>query len=117
MVNKFFNQHSCFSKVLLLIGGIGLLTCQVSEDKELTSLSDYLIAYNVAVDSQSTDYDVFIVDPVNLYRYNVTNLRDVAWTYLAVDDQILLISDRDTCQRCFYSVSYTHLTLPTSDLV
>jgi hypothetical protein len=102
MVNWSYSHHFSSWKVLLFIGGISLVACQCSGDQQLVSLSEYLIAYNVAVDSQSTDYDVFILDPVSLARHNVTNLQDVAWTYLAINDQILMISDRDTCERCFY---------------
>lgn len=63
----------------------------------------YLIAYNVYIpDSTRNNYEVFVTNPDGTGVQNLTRHRDVAWTYLAVDDKILFISDRDTCYRCFF---------------
>lgn len=76
-----------------------LLSCQVDRKDELNK---YLLAYNVAVDVDEDDYDIFILDPIKGKHENITRNPDVAWTYLAHDGQIFFISDRDTCKRCYY---------------
>lgn len=70
---------------------------------ELQASRLYKIAYNVNIPSEErSDYDVFAMELDGSNRKNLTNHPDVAWTYLAVEDRILFISDRDTCQRCFF---------------
>ncbi len=63
--------------------------------------ANFIIAYNVAMDDEQSDYDIWTVDPVTRVHSNITNHPDVAWTYLAIDNKILFLSDRDTCTRCF----------------
>lgn len=63
----------------------------------------WLIAYNVHLpDTTRDDYEVFTMNMDGSNKQNVTKHPDVAWTYEAVDDSLLFISDRDTCYRCFF---------------
>lgn len=65
-------------------------------------LSDYLIAYNVAVDTEKDDYDVWVMNPDGTGKKNITNHPDVAWTYYAFEDQVYFISDRGKPKRNYY---------------
>lgn len=82
--------------------GTTLIACKSQNTNQHSSETEYLLAYNVAMNADQSDYDVWTVDPKTGEKTNVTNNADVAWTYQAVEDKILLISDRDTCNRCFY---------------
>ena len=62
----------------------------------------YRIAYNVLVDSESDDYDVFSMNPDGSDKRNITNNKDVAWTYYAYKDRLFFISDRGACKRCYF---------------
>ena len=65
-------------------------------------LGDYLIAYNVAVDTEKDDYDVWTMNPDGSGKRNITNHPDVAWTYYAHDDELYFISDRGKPKRNYY---------------
>ena len=40
---------------------------------------DYLVAYNVLVDTENDNYDIWVVDPLSRESKNITNHSDVAW--------------------------------------
>lgn len=63
---------------------------------------DYKIAYNVLVDRESDNYDVFMMNLDGGGKQNITNHKDVAWTYDATGSTLYFISDRDTCRRCYF---------------
>jgi TolB protein len=65
------------------------------------SAQQYRIAFNVAVDLKADNYDVFSMNLDGSDRKNITNHKDVAWTYYAWKDRLFFISDRDTCKRCY----------------
>jgi TolB protein len=64
----------------------------------------YRLAYNVYVpDSlRPDDYEIFTMELDGSDKQNVTDHPDVAWTYLAHDDHIFFISDRDTASRHYF---------------
>lgn len=62
----------------------------------------YRIAYNVMVDEDADDYDVFIMGMDGTGPQNLTRNPDVAWTYAAGKERVYFISDRDTCRRCYF---------------
>jgi TolB protein len=64
--------------------------------------SAYYVAYNVQVDSKTDNYDVFAVHLDGSHPRNITNHKDVAWTYLAWKNRLFFISDRDTARRNYY---------------
>jgi TolB protein len=62
------------------------------------------IAYNIAVKDSSgkSNYEVFTMNLDGSNSQNITNNKDVAWTYRAYKNTLYFISDRDTCYRCFF---------------
>ena len=62
----------------------------------------YKIAFNSVVDSAADNYDVFAVNADGSGLSNVTNHKDVAWTYYAWSDRLFFVSDRDACRRCYF---------------
>ncbi len=64
---------------------------------------DYFIAYNIHIpDTTKDDWEVMIMNADGSDKRNLTQHDDVAWTYYAYRDKLYLISDRDTCYRCFF---------------
>lgn len=63
---------------------------------------DYRIAYNVMVDSLGKNYDVFTMRPDGSNKQNISQGPGVEWVYLAAGDKLFVVSDQDTCERCFY---------------
>lgn len=90
---------------LVVIGfySVTTISCTSVEKAERTAkavdLDDYRLAYNVMVDGEKDDYDIFTMELDGSDPQNVTRSADVAWTYLASGDQIFFISDRDTAKR------------------
>lgn len=62
----------------------------------------YVIAYNVAVDTEKDDYDVWVMNPDGTGKKNITNNPDVAWTYSATGADLYIISDRSAPKRNYY---------------
>ncbi len=60
------------------------------------------IAYNVLVDPSTDDYDVFIMDLEGGNPINISNNQSLDWVYSAYGDKLYVISDRDTCNRCYF---------------
>jgi TolB protein len=75
---------------------ISLITCSCQQDRE------YLIAYNVLVDADIDNYDIFSMNMDGSNKTNITNNNDVAWSYLAWTNTIFFLSDRDTIQRTYF---------------
>lgn len=63
---------------------------------------NYKIAYNVAQDSKTEDYEIYSMNLDGTGKKNITNHKDVAWTYYAWKETLFFISDRDACKRCFF---------------
>lgn len=86
---------------------IFIIACANNNKKKITNSNaetELSIAYNVYVPDSinENNYEVFRTDLEGKKSINLTNHPDVAWTYLAIKNKILFISDRDTCYRCFY---------------
>lgn len=72
------------------------------EALKYTLEDNFGLVFNVAMNEQQTDYDVWFLDLKSKTKKNITkNPKDVAWAYGA-DDKVLFISDKDTCVRCIY---------------
>ncbi len=89
-----------------IVIGVWILGCSgqtenTADDRTETNSDAYIIAYNVyAPDSLKEDnYEIFTMAMDGSDRKNITTNPDVAWTYLAWNDKIFFISDRDTSQR------------------
>lgn len=60
------------------------------------------IAYNVHIpDSSKDNWDIMVMNMDGSGKKNITHHSDVAWTYDAVGDRLLFISDRDSSYRYF----------------
>lgn len=68
----------------------------------VSAFPQYRIAFNVFQNQETDDYDVYSMNIDGSDRRNITNHKDVAWTYYAHKDRLFFISDRDACKRCFY---------------
>ncbi|TDQ16940.1 TolB protein [Algoriphagus boseongensis] len=84
---------------------LALLFFGCNQTEKDISNEEYLIAYNTfEPDSSAEDnWEIRILDPKDsLGSKNLTHHPDVAWTYLAFEDKIYFISDRDTAYRHFF---------------
>lgn len=87
--------------ILLIINNFNLFS--QSEKTALKVPDNYLIAYNVnAKDSSGDNYEIMIMNADGSDKKNITNHKDVAWTYYAYWDRLFFVSDRDTCYRCYF---------------
>ncbi len=64
--------------------------------------AQYKIAYNVLQDQKADDYEVYVMNTDGSEQRNVTNHKDVAWTYYSLPGKLLFISDRGACRRCYF---------------
>ncbi len=64
--------------------------------------SNSKIAFNVLQDQKADDYEVYTINPDGSGLTNITNNKDVAWTYYSVPGKILFVSDRGACKRCYF---------------
>jgi TolB protein len=62
----------------------------------------YKIAFNVLQDQKTDDYEVYTMNTDGSGITNVTNNKDVAWTYYSIPGKLLFISDRGACKRCYF---------------
>lgn len=67
--------------------------------------SSWRIAFNVLHDQKADDYEVYTIGVDGSGLKNVTNNKDVAWTYYSLPGKLLFISDRGACRRCYFLYS------------
>lgn len=85
----------------------GMNACGVTQSKEPeTDIQDsvpppYRIAYNVLVDEENYNYDVFTMNPDGSNKKNITRSEGVEWVYNSYGNRLYIFSDIDTCRRCF----------------
>ena len=60
------------------------------------------IAFNVLQVQKADDYEVYTTGIDGTGTRNVTNNKDVAWTYHSVPGKLLFVSDRGACRRCYF---------------
>jgi TolB protein len=89
-----------FKSLLAAILSVILIYSCNQQNSKTSSMQNYVIAYNVLVDNERDNYDIFTVNPENGQSNNITNNPDVAWTYTSFGNRITYISDKDTCRRC-----------------
>lgn len=63
---------------------------------------NYKIAFNVLQDQKTDDYEVYTIGFDGTGITNVTNNKDVAWTYYSIPGKLLFVSDRGACRRCYF---------------
>lgn len=64
---------------------------------------NYTLAYNIHLpDTTKDDWEIMQMNLDGSGKKNITNNKDVVWTYYAYNNRLFFISDRDTCYRCFF---------------
>ena len=79
-----------------------LAACQSRKKENTTRHTQYKIAYNVLLDSEADNYDVFVMDLNGENPRNITQLSGVEWTYYAEGEKVYFISDKDTLHRHYF---------------
>lgn len=64
--------------------------------------ASWQVAMNVLQDQKADDYEVYTIGVNGAGLKNVTNDKDVAWTYYSIPGKLLFISDRGACRRCYF---------------
>lgn len=82
--------------IRILISVLLLTFSGIAQPRELK------IAFNVLEDQKSDNYEVYLMAIDGTRVENITKHKDVAWTYHALSDRLLFVSDRDACRRCYY---------------
>ncbi|MBL7968856.1 MAG: PD40 domain-containing protein [Prolixibacteraceae bacterium] len=92
-----------FIYIFILVAIVSCKTGQKATTNSIQSVEN-AIAYNIAVKDSSgkSNYEVFTMNLDGSNSKNITNSKDVAWTYRAFRKTLYFISDRDTCYRCFF---------------
>lgn len=80
---------------LFLLAGL-LYSCggKARDDQNINSEAEYAIAYNVLVDGENINYEVFTMNIDGAERMNITNLPEVEWSYFSYRDKVFFISDK-----------------------
>lgn len=78
-------------------------SCNSRSDTSSTDLpNDLKIAYNVLLNEEEDDYEIFVMNLDGSEKTNICNSKGVDWVYYAYDDKLYFLSDRDTCYRCYF---------------
>lgn len=90
--------------LLLLLFSCGETKKETKATEEKTTTEkEYLIAYNIhQPDTINDDWDIIMMNIDGSDKKNITNHKDVSWTYYAYENKIYFISDRDTTYRNFF---------------
>ena len=88
-------------KALWIIAA-AIVAVHLSAPSSIAQPADLLIAYNVAVDIEKDNYDVWVMNPDGTGKKNITNDPDVAWVYCASGKDLYFISDRGAPKRNYY---------------
>jgi TolB protein len=85
-----------------------LYSCKGDKGKILEIEPEYAIIYNVLIDNESDNYDVFSMNIDGSEKKNISNIPGVEWSYISDKDKVLFVSDKDSCNRCFglYEANY-----------
>lgn len=84
-----------------------LFSCSNEENKteNITNTieKEFSIAYNIHVpDTTKDDWEIMLMNFDGSNKKNITNNKDVAWTYYSFNNRLFFISDRDTAYRHFF---------------
>jgi TolB protein len=90
-------------KHLIAITAVAAVLFSCNFSKRPVKEKSYRIAYNIHIpDTTKDDWEIMQMNFDGSNKKNITNNKDVAWTYHAFKDRLYFISDRDTCYRCFF---------------
>lgn len=87
----------------LLISSILFGSCTELNEREIDiNINDYAIVYNVLVNEEKNNYEVFTMNTDGTNKQNITNLKGVEWSYSSYEDNLFFISDKDTSYRYYF---------------
>ena len=87
---------------IFLISTVLIRCSNNTTEKTTEPKGNYLIAYNVLMDNESDNYEVFTMGMDGSNKQNISNLNGVEWTYHSDGQNLFYISDKDSCHRCYY---------------
>ena len=87
---------------LLLSTGFCVFLLSCRETRNDQPIPDWKIAYNVLEDSASDNYEIYVMGKDGSGKTNISCSPDSSWVYYAWKDKLYFLSDRDTCERCFF---------------
>lgn len=93
------------NKLMILILQLGVWNFNVNAQDTPPSYEEnpYVIAYNIrTLDTSADDWEILIMNMDGSEKRNVTNHKDVAWTYHTFRNRLFFISDRDSAYRNYY---------------
>ena len=79
-----------------------VISCNQNEMKKAESLSDLKIAYNVLEDSETDNYEIYVMNSDGSEKKNISNWEGVDWLYYAFGEKLYFVSDRDTTHRMYF---------------
>lgn len=91
------NRHCSTLWAALLAAG-----CAATTPKDSANSPEWRIVYNVWIDVEADNYDVFIMDLDGGNARNLTNHPAVDWAYSARDGRVYVVSDRDDEKRKYH---------------
>lgn len=64
--------------------------------------TNWRLAFNTLENQAGDDYEVYTMGIDGSDLRNITNHKDVAWTYYSIPGKLLYNSDRGACRRCYF---------------
>jgi len=92
-------MRSKFLYALLSLSAVLVFACK--QDVKTKDYSMYSIAYNVLLDNDSGNYEVFVMDIDGNNKRNLSRSASVDWAYHAHKGEVYYISDRETSPGSF----------------
>lgn len=92
--------------IFLVLLMLTLLVLACKQDVKTKDYSMYQIAYNVLLDNDSGNYEVFIMDIDGSNKRNLSKSPSVDWAYHSCNNEVYYISDRETSPGSF--LLYAH---------
>jgi TolB protein len=81
---------------------ITIVVLAISFTTATAQTGNWRLAFNTLEDQPTDDYEVYTMALDGSDMKNVTNHKDVAWTYYSIPGKLLYNSDRGACRRCYF---------------
>jgi len=80
----------------------GCSSSETEKEQSDAEAAGLRIAYNVLLNEETDNYEVFSMDLSGENRVNITNLEGLEWAYDAWKDRLFYVSDKDTTHRVYF---------------
>lgn len=87
---------------LLILPLVLLLELGSAQASALARKPELRIAFNVLVDSKTSEYEIFVMNLDGSGQKNITNSKGVDWVYYSYGDKLYFVSDRDSKPRKYF---------------